>query len=62
MILGLESNSPEEIRDKGILEDRLLNHDSALTLFNQYLEMNPNADDADLILDLIKNIREKSNQ
>ncbi len=62
MVLGLEPNSPEEIRDKGILEDRNLNHDGALTLLNQYLEINPNAEDADFILDLIKNIREKTNQ
>jgi len=62
MILALEPNSPEEIRDKGILEDRLLNHDYALTLLNQYLEINPDAEDADFVLDLIKSIREKTNQ
>jgi regulator of sirC expression with transglutaminase-like and TPR domain len=62
MILALEPNSPEEIRDKGILEDRLLNHDYALTLLNQYLEINPDAEDADFVLELIKNIREKTNQ
>jgi len=62
MTLALEPISSEEIRDKGILEDRLLNHDQALTCLNQYLEINPNADDADFVLDLIKSIREKINQ
>jgi regulator of sirC expression with transglutaminase-like and TPR domain len=62
MILVLEPNSPEEIRDKGILEERLLNHDTALTCLNQYLEINPNAQDADFVLDLIRSIREKTSQ
>ena len=62
MTLALEPISSEEIRDKGILEDRLLNHDQALTCLNQYLEINPNAEDVDFILDLIKSIREKINQ
>jgi len=59
MILTLEPDSPDDIRDKGILEERLLNHDGALVLLNQYLEINPNAEDADFILDLIRSIREK---
>ncbi len=62
MTLALEPISSEEIRDKGILEDRLLNHDQALTYLNQYLEINPNADDADFVLDLIRSIREKISQ
>ena len=62
MVLALQPNSPEEIRDKGILEDRLLNHDSALQLLNQYLELEPNAEDTDFVLDLIKSIREKINR
>ncbi len=62
MILGLDPSSPEEIRDKGILEERFLNHDQALQLLEQYLELVPNAEDADFILELIKSIREKVNQ
>ena len=62
MTLALEPISSEEIRDKGILEERLLNHDQALTCLNQYLEINPNAEDADFVLDLIRSIREKTNQ
>ena len=62
MILGIKPESPEEIRDKGILEERLLHYDKALPLLNRYLELAPEAEDADFILELIKNVREKSNQ
>ncbi len=62
MILSLEPNSPEEIRDKGILEDRFSNHDSALEFLEKYLEQFPEAEDADFILELIRNIRNKINQ
>jgi len=62
MILSLEPNSPEEIRDKGILEDRFSNHDLALELLEKYLEQFPEAEDVDFILELIRNIRNKINQ
>ena len=61
MILGIQPESPEEIRDKGSLEERLLRYDKALPLLNKYLELQPEADDADFILELIKSVREKSN-
>ena len=61
MILGIRPESPEEIRDKGILEERLLRYDKAIPLLNKYLELQPEADDADFILELIKSVREKSN-
>ena len=61
MILGMQPESPEEIRDKGNLEERLLRYDKALPLLNKYLELQPEADDADFILELIKSVREKSN-
>ncbi len=62
MALGLEPNSPEEIRDKGILEDRLLHYDDSLKYLNHYLEINPNAEDVDFILELIRSIRNKINR
>jgi regulator of sirC expression with transglutaminase-like and TPR domain len=62
MILGLEPDSPEEIRDKGIIQLRLLQKEPALTYLNKYLELAPEADDADDILEMIKSIKEKSNQ
>ena len=62
MILEIQPGSPEEIRDKGILEERLLHYDKALPLLNKYLELEPEAEDVDFILELIKSVREKSNQ
>lgn len=62
MILALEPESAEDVRDKGILEERFSNHGPALQLLNQYLELNPDAEDADFVLDLIKDIRNKINQ
>jgi regulator of sirC expression with transglutaminase-like and TPR domain len=62
MILGIEPESPEEIRDKGILESRQLNYEIALRSLNKYLEIAPEADDVDYVLDLIRNIKEKFNQ
>jgi regulator of sirC expression with transglutaminase-like and TPR domain len=62
MVLAIEPESPEDIRDKGILEDRLLNSEVALTYLNKYLEINPNAEDVDFILELIRSIKQKINQ
>ena len=62
MVLAIEPESPEDIRDKGILEDRLLNSDVALMYLNKYLEINPNAEDVDFILELIRSIKQKINQ
>jgi len=60
MALAIEPESPEDIRDKGILEERLLNSEKALKYLNKYLEINPNAEDVDFILELIRSIKTKS--
>jgi regulator of sirC expression with transglutaminase-like and TPR domain len=62
MILGIEPESPEEVRDKGILESRQLKYELALRSLNRYLEIASEADDVDYVLDLIRNIKEKFNQ
>jgi regulator of sirC expression with transglutaminase-like and TPR domain len=62
MALAIEPNAPEEIRDKGILEERLLHYETSLKYLNQYLEINPNAEEVDFVLELIKNVRNKINQ
>ena len=62
MILGMEPNAVDEIRDLGILEEKLGNYQDAEKFLNRYLEMEPNAEDVDFILELIKEIREKINQ
>ena len=59
MVLALEPNSPEDIRDKGILEERMLNSELALWYLNKYLEINPNGEDIDFILELIRSIKTK---
>ena len=60
MVLAIEPESPDDIRDKGILEERMLNSDVALRYLNKYLEINPNAEDVDFILELIRSIKTKN--
>jgi regulator of sirC expression with transglutaminase-like and TPR domain len=60
MVLAMEPESPEDIRDKGILEERLHNSEVALKYLNKYLEINPNAEDIDFILELIRSIKTKN--
>jgi regulator of sirC expression with transglutaminase-like and TPR domain len=60
MVLSIEPDSPEDIRDKGILEERTLNSDIALEYLNRYLEISPNAEDVDFILELIRSIKTKN--
>ena len=60
MILAIHPESPDDIRDKGILEDRLLHPEVALKYLNKYLEINPNAEDVDFILELIRSIKSKN--
>lgn len=60
MVLAIEPESPEDIRDKGILEERMLNSETALKYLNKYLEINPNAEDVDFILELIRSIKTKN--
>lgn len=62
MILAVEPESADEIRDKGILEDRLLHYEDSLRYLNKYLEIAPEAPDVDFVLELIRNVREKINQ
>jgi len=62
MALAIEPESPEDIRDKGILEEKLLNHITALRYLNHYLEIYPNGEDVDYILELIRDIKIKINQ
>ncbi|MGI0009819.1 MAG: SirB1 family protein [Nitrosopumilaceae archaeon] len=61
-ILSIEPDAAEEVRDKGILEARLLHYDPALKSLNKYLELSPEADDVDDILDLIRSIKERTSQ
>ena len=60
MILVISPDSPDEIRDIGILEEKLDNYEKSIDHLNRYLELKPNAEDADFILELIKKIRMKN--
>ena len=60
MILAISPDSPDEIRDIGILEEKLMNYKKSIKYLERYLELDPNAQDVDLILELIRNIREKN--
>ena len=62
MILSITPNSSDEIRDMGLLEEKLGNYEDAEKILNRYLEMEPNADDVDFVLEMIKEIRNKINQ
>jgi len=62
MILAVEPDYPEEIRDMGIIESRLLHHNRAIKSLNKYLELSPEAEDADFVLDLIRSIKERISQ
>tara|TARA_B110001454_G_scaffold109061_1_gene102499 strand:- start:447 stop:1271 length:825 start_codon:yes stop_codon:yes gene_type:complete len=62
MLLGILPESPDEIRDMGILEEKLKNYEDAIKFLNKYLEMEPNAEDVDFVLELIREIRDKINQ
>ena len=61
MILIISSESPEEIRDVGILEEKMSHYEKAIEFLNRYLQLEPNAEDADFILEFIRKIREKIN-
>lgn len=62
MILAVEPDSPDEIRDKGIVLERLQKYKEALDHLNKYLEIAPESADVDYILELIRNTREKINR
>ena len=61
MILIIASESPEEIRDVGILEEKMSHYEKAIEFIKSYIKLQTNAEDADFILEFIRKIREKIN-
>jgi regulator of sirC expression with transglutaminase-like and TPR domain len=57
MVLAIDKYNPDAIRDKGIMLLKKGDQPEALKVLNAYLEINPEADDADEILDIIRQIR-----
>jgi len=57
MVLAIDRYNPDAIRDKGIMLLKKGDSPEALKVLNSYLEINPEAEDADEILDIIRQIR-----
>lgn len=57
MVLAIDQYNPDAIRDKGIMLLKGGNSPEAFKVLNMYLEINPEAEDADDILDIIRQIR-----
>ena len=57
MILSLDSTSSEALRDKGIILYRNKEYQQALEILYKYIDLNPEVNDIDRILELVKQIR-----
>ena len=57
MVLAIDPYNPDAIRDKGIVLLKRGDPSEALKVLNSYLEINPEAEDADDVLDIIHQIR-----
>ncbi len=57
MVLAIDPYNPDAIRDKGIVLLKIGDPLEALKVLNTYLEINPEAEDADEVLDIIHQIR-----
>lgn len=55
--LSMARDSPEDVRDAGLMRARLQDRHGALEDLNRYLEINPNGEDVDHIIDMIHQIR-----
>jgi len=57
MVLAIDPYNPDAIRDRGVILLKEGSREEALKVLNMYLEINPEADDADEVLDIIRQIR-----
>ena len=57
MVLAIDQYNPDAIRDKGIALLKKGMVEDALNVLNMYLEVDPEAADADEVLDIIRQIR-----
>jgi regulator of sirC expression with transglutaminase-like and TPR domain len=60
MIISIDQHNPEAIRDRGMILLKREKPTEALEMLNLYLELDPEASDADAILDIIRQTRESS--
>jgi regulator of sirC expression with transglutaminase-like and TPR domain len=57
MIIAVDQYNPDAIRDKGMIFLKRGKSIKALEMLNWYLELDPEAEDADAVLDVIRQIR-----
>lgn len=57
MVISIDQYNPDAIRDKGVILLKQGHASEALDVLNMYLEINPEAEDADDILGIIRQIR-----
>ncbi|MCC2647400.1 MAG: hypothetical protein K0R16_203 [Nitrososphaeraceae archaeon] len=61
MIIALDQYNPDAIRDKGMILLKREKLTEALEMLNLYLELDPEAQDADAVLDIIRQLRAERN-
>jgi regulator of sirC expression with transglutaminase-like and TPR domain len=61
MIIALDQYNPDAIRDKGMILLKREKLTEALEMLNFYLELDPEAQDADAVLDIIRQLRADRN-
>ena len=62
MIIAIEPHNSDAVRDKGMIFLKRNNPLKALEMLNMYLELYPEAEDADAVLDIIRQVREQINK
>jgi regulator of sirC expression with transglutaminase-like and TPR domain len=62
MIIAIDKYNPDAIRDKGMILLKRGKSIEALEMLNLYLELDPEAGDADAVLDIIRQVRTELNK
>lgn len=62
MITAIEPHNLDAVRDKGMILLKRKNPLEALEMLNMYLELDPEVEDADTVLDIIRQIRTELNK
>jgi regulator of sirC expression with transglutaminase-like and TPR domain len=57
MIIAIDQHNPDAIRDKGMILLKRGKSIKALEMLNLYLELDPEAEDADAVLEVIRQTR-----
>jgi regulator of sirC expression with transglutaminase-like and TPR domain len=57
MIIAIDEYNPDAIRDKGMILLKRGKSIKALEMLNLYLELDPEAEDADAVLEVIRQTR-----